>query len=156
MPQIGYIIYLDGLIIKSSPKFKPLGGMMGGPYEIVDKFFEEPTELGFKDLEFAHQKIVELNKSEPNQRFTNKIDLQAIGIFGHSLGGRIAGRFAVENRNVKAYISMEGIPPRDIRYEGKIDIPIAMLCSSGTWPYAKENYFSLIDNRNSPVFMIEL
>jgi hypothetical protein len=31
-----------------------------------------------------------------------------------------------------------------------------MLCSSGTWPYAKENYFSLIDNRKNKVYMIEL
>ncbi len=156
MPQIGYVIYKDGLIIKPSSKFKPPRGMMGGPYEKVDKFFEEPTELGYHDLEFAYNKIVELNRADPNNRFTNKIDCENIGIFGHSLGGRIAGKFTVQNKNVKAYISMEGIPPRDIRYNGKIDIPIAMLCSSGTWPYAKENYFSLIENRNSPVYMIEL
>lgn len=156
MPEIGYVLYQDGMIVKPSSKFKPPRGMMGGPYELVDKFFEEPTELGFRDLEFAYKKITELNTSDPNNRFTQKINLQSIGIFGHSLGGRIAGKFAVENTNVKAYISMEGIPPREIRYEGKINIPIAMLCSSGTWPYAKENYFSLINNRNSTVFMIEL
>ena len=51
---------------------------------------------------------------------------------------------------------MEGIPPRDVRYQGKIGIPVVLLCSSGTWPYAKENYFSLIDNRSAPVTMIEL
>ena len=156
MPEIGYVLYQDGMLIKPSSKFKPPGGMMGGPYELVDKFFEEPTELGFKDLEFAYKKITELNTSDPNNIFTQKINLQSIGIFGHSLGGRIAGKFAVENTNVKAYISMEGIPPREIRYEGQINIPIAMLCSSGTWPYAKENYLSLINNRNSTVFMIEL
>ena len=156
MPQIGYVFYQDGMVIKPSSKFKPPRGMMGGPYEKVDTFFEEPTELGFKDLTFAYQKITDLNTSDPNNRFTGKINLNSIGIFGHSLGGRIAGKFAVENKNVKAYISMEGIPPREIRYEGKMNIPVAMLCSSGTWPYAKENYFSLINNRSSPVFMIEL
>jgi hypothetical protein len=156
MPHIGYVVYQDGLVLKPSLKFKPPGGMMGGPYEKVDKFFEEPTELGFEDLKFAYHKILELNTSDPNIRFTKKINLQSIGLFGHSLGGRIAGKFVIENKNVKAYISMEGIPPREIRYEGKINIPIAMLCSSGTWPYAKENYFSLINNRSSPVYMIEL
>jgi len=156
MPQIGYVLYQDGMIIKPSPEFKPPSGMMSGPYELVDKFFEEPTELGTKDLDFAYKRITELNTSDPNNRFTQTINLQSIGIFGHSLGGRIAGKYAAENTNVKAYISMEGIPPRGIRYEGKISIPIAMLCSNGTWPYAKENYFSLINNRNSTVFMIEL
>ena len=156
MPEIGFVIYNDGLIIKPSSRFKPPRGMMGGPYELVDKFFEAPTKMGLQDLEFVYQKLVELNNSDPNKRFTNKINVHEIGIFGHSLGGRIAGAFTVNNENVKAYISMEGIPPRDIRYEGKIDIPIAMLCSSGTWPYAKDNYFSLIDNRQSPVSMIEI
>ena len=51
---------------------------------------------------------------------------------------------------------MEGIPPREIRYRGLLKIPVAMLCSSGTWPYAKENYFSLIENRKNSVYMIEL
>ena len=156
MPEIGYVIYKDGFIINPSLKFKPPQGMMGGPYGKVDEFFEEPTKLGCQDLEFAYNKIIELCKADPNSRFTNKIDYENIGIFGHSLGGRIAGEFTVKNQNVKAYISMEGIPPRDIRYNGKIDIPIALLCSSGTWPYAKENYFSLIDNRSKPVHMIEL
>ncbi len=156
MPQIGYVLYQDGMVLKPSSKFKPPRGMMGGPYEKVDTFFEEPTEMGLKDMEFAFQKITDLNASDPNDRFVGKINLKSIGIFGHSLGGRIAGKFAVENKNIKAYISMEGIPPREIRFEGELDIPVAMLCSSGTWPYAKENYFSLINNRSSPVFMIEL
>lgn len=156
MPEIGYVLYKDGLVIKPSSKFKTPRGMMGGPYEKVDKFFEEPTELGYQDLEFAYNRIKALNREDPNGRFTNKINYVNVGIFGHSLGGRIAGEFTYRNKNVKAYISMEGIPPRDIRYKGKINIPIAMLCSSGTWPYAKENYFSLIENRSKPVYMIEL
>lgn len=156
MPQIGYVAYQDGLIIKPSLAFKPPRGMMGGPYEKIDEFFEIPTEMGWTDLEFVFQQIKALNSKDPNGRFTEKINLQSIGIFGHSLGGRIAGKFAVENENVAAYISMEGIPPRAIRYAGKLNFPVAMLCSSGTWPYAKENYFSLIDNRSNPVYMIEL
>lgn len=156
MPDIGYVIYQDGLIIKPSDEFQPPQGMMGGPYEKVDAFFERPTEIGFEDLELAFQKISELNLHDPNQRFNNKINLAEMGIVGHSLGGRIAGKYTFENENVKAFISMEGIPPRDIRYEGKISIPQAMLCSSGTWPYAKENYYSLINNRTNTVYMIEL
>ena len=156
MPEIGYVIYSDGMTIKPSKEFQPPRGMMGGPYEKVDIFFEKPTAIGTTDLEFAFQKISELNSSDPNGRFTDKINLSEIAIMGHSLGGRIAGNYTNQNEQVKAYLSMEGIPPRDIRYEGKIKIPQVMLCSSGTWPYAKENYFSLIENRSAPVYMIEL
>jgi hypothetical protein len=156
MPEIGYAIYKDGFIVKPSSKYEPPRGMMGGPYEKVDEFFEQPTQLGYQDLEFAYKKILALNDADPSNRFTGKIDCGNVGIFGHSLGGRIAGDFTSKNNSIKAYISMEGIPPRQVRYNGLLDIPVAMLCSSGTWPYAKENYFSLIDNRNNVVYMIEL
>ncbi|WP_422105258.1 alpha/beta hydrolase family protein [Winogradskyella sp.] len=156
MPKIGYTIYGDGYIIKPSITFKPPRGMMAGPYEKVDAFFEKPTKMGFEDLRFVLSKLKELNTDDPDNRFTNKLNLKAIGIFGHSLGGRIAGEFANRTPAVKAYAAMEGIPPRKIRYKGMLDIPVMMLCSSGTWPYAKDNYFSLIDHRKKPVYMVEL
>jgi hypothetical protein len=156
MPGIGYTIYRDGLIIKPSAEYKPPRGMMAGPYAKVDSFFEKPTEIGYNDLTFAVQKISELNDSDPNNRFMNRITVSEIGIFGHSLGGRIAGEFSARNQNVKAYISMEGIPPRPVRFQGKIKIPIVMLVSSATLPYAIKNYNTLIDNRSDIVYMIEL
>jgi dienelactone hydrolase len=79
-----------------------------------------------------------------------------VGIFGHSLGGRIAGALAANNQNIKAYISMEGIAPRRARLEGLLGMPVAMMCSSGMLPYAKDNYQTLIDGRKETVFMIEL
>lgn len=156
MPGIGYTIYKDGFVVKPSNEFMPPKGMMAGPYEKVDEFFERPTEMGNQDLYFALKKITELNNSDISNRFNDKIDLQNIGIFGHSLGGRIAGEFASKNENVKAYISMEGVPPRKVRFNGEITIPTVMLCSSGTLPYAIENYNSYTDNRSNTVFMIEL
>ena len=87
MPEIGYIVYKDGLTVRPSTRFKPPRGMMAGPYEKVDKFFEQPVEIGNRDLEFVLEKIAGLNKSDINRRFTNRINLENIGILGHSLGG---------------------------------------------------------------------
>lgn len=156
MPEIGYTIYHDGFIVKASKEFQTPDGMMSGPYEKVDEFYEKPTKIGYKDLEFTLKKITELNSDDITNRFTGKIKLDAIGIFAHSLGGRIAGEFAARNSKVKAYVSMEGIPPRDVRFQGKIKCPSLMLCSSGTWPYAKDNYNDFITNRSNTVYMIEL
>ena len=156
MPEIGNVRYKDGYAIRPSREYRPPPGMMGGPYEKVDQFFETPTAIGVQDLWLSLSHISELNQSDPNHRFTGKLNLENIGLLGHSLGGRIAGQFAADNEDVRAYASMEGIPPRDVRYNGKIKIPQLMLCSSGTWPYAKENYFTLIENRNAPVYMVQL
>ena len=156
MPEIGYVIYQDGLTLKPSKEFQTPPGMMAGPYEKVDAFYEKPTEIGYQDLKFALGKIDDLNKADPNGRFKGKLDLSNIGVFGHSLGGRIAGEFAARNKNIRAIATMEGIPPRDVRYRGKIAVPALMLCSSETLPYAIDNYMSLINNRKNVVFMTEL
>lgn len=152
MPEIGYVIYQDGFTLYPSDDFKTPSGMMAGPYEKVDAFFEEPTEKGYQDLMFVMKNIAELNE----YAFENKLDLKNIGVFGHSLGGRIAGELTAKSEKVKALATMEGIPPRDVRFEGKIVVPSLMLCSSGTLKYAVDNYKSFIDNRNNTVYMTEL
>lgn len=149
MPSIGYTIFGDGQIVKPDPSFSPPPGMMGGPYEKVDQFFEKPTTMGSADLYLVYEKLTELNRADPDQRFTGRLKLDGVGIFGHSLGGRIAGQFTASHDFVKAYASMEGIPPREVRYKGRIGIPTLMICSKGTLPYAIENYHSYLDN--SPV-----
>ncbi|MGB5529017.1 MAG: hypothetical protein WBQ32_03530 [Ignavibacteriaceae bacterium] len=152
MPEIGYVIYQDGFTLYPSDEFKTPGGMMAGPYERVDEFFEKPTEIGYRDLMFVINKITEIK----TYAFDNKIDLENIGVFGHSLGGRIAGELTARYNNVRALATMEGVPPRDVRYEGKIVVPSLMLCGSGTLKYAVENYNSFIDNRKNIVYMAEL
>lgn len=153
LPEIGYARYKDGFEVKPSQKFAPPEGMMAGPYEKVDAFFDEATRLGNEDLQFITRKLEELSESG---RFKNKINPNKIGVFGHSLGGRIAGYFSSQNSSVKAYASMEGIPPRKVRFEGLIRVPSLMMCSKETWYYAKENYQSFLDNCKEETYMLQL
>ncbi len=156
MPELGYMILPDGKEIKTAKRFAPPPGLMAGPYENVDAFYEEAVKLGIQDIEFALKKIAALNTNDPSGRFTGKINMEEIGVFGHSLGGRIAGELAAGNNKIAAFAAMEGIPPRDVRFEGKINIPSMMLCSTGTWYYAEKNYKDFIDNRKAAVHMLEL
>jgi hypothetical protein len=152
MPEIGFVIYQDGYILYPSDDFKTPSGMMAGPYDRVDAFFEKPTEIGYQDILFAIKMITKLN----TKTFAGKIDLDNIGVFGHSLGGRIAGELTARHEKVRALATMEGIPPRDVRFEGKIVVPSLMLCGSGTLKYALDNYNSFIENRKNIVYMTEL
>ncbi len=155
MPDIGYVTYPDGYIARPNPAFRPSRELMAGPYENVDEFFETPTEMGLEDLELVLRRIHQLNDDDPTGRFTERIDLSRVGIFGHSLGGRIAGALAEKQTSIKAYIAMEGIAPRRARLNG-LGMPAAMMVSSGTLPYAIDNYQTLIDGRKNTVFMVEL
>lgn len=156
LPLIGYARYADGSNIPASKDYKPPPGMMGGPYEKVDAFFEIPTAMGVSDLEFVLTQLHQLQDGSIASNLNAQLDLDSMGIFGHSLGGRIAGAFANIEPRIAAYAAMEGIPPRSIRYEGLLKCPSLMLCSKGTWPYAKDNYHSFIDNRSAPVTMVLL
>lgn len=156
MPELGYVYYQDGFVFKPSDQFRTPRGLMAGPYEKVDEFFEPANQLGTVDVLFVLQAIEKINVSDPYGILTSKIDVSNIGVFGHSLGGRIAGNVAATDSRVKILITMEGIPPRDVRYKGTLRCPSVMLVSSATYPYAKENYQSLIDNRKAPVYIIEL
>jgi dienelactone hydrolase len=148
MPEIGYVIYENGQIVKPNPAFRPSRELMMGDYAKVDSFFETPAQLGKADVEFV------LNTLKASG-FKEKINFKNIGIFGHSLGGRIAGAFAASNPDVKAFISMEGIPPRKMRYEG-MAVPMALLYSSGQPDAAMVNYRSVIEGRKADVYLMEL
>lgn len=156
MPEIGYVYYQDGFTLTPSNKYRAPRGLMAGPYEKVDEFYEEANQNGTQDVQFVLQHIMTLSKKDPSGRFTNKIEMANIGLFGHSLGGRIAGNVAVKYKGVKALVTMEGIPPRDVRYNGLLRIPCAMWVSSSTLPFAKDNYQVLIDNRKAQVDLVEL
>lgn len=148
MPEIGYVIYENGEIIKPNSAFRASRELMMGDYAKVDDFFEKPANIGMADLEFTLSMFKTL-------KIANKINFQNIGIFGHSLGGRIAGAFAANNSAVKAYISMEGVPPRKVRYEG-MNVPMVLLYSSGQPEVAMVNYRSVIEGRKSDVYLFEL
>lgn len=156
MPLIGYVYYPDGYVLLPSTKYRTPRGLMAGPYEKVDEFYHEPTQIGTEDVLFVMKRIEELNTQDVSARFIGKINLNNVGLFGHSLGGRIAGSFAAQDSRIKALVTMEGIPPRDVRYKGLLKIPSSMWVSSGTLPFAKENYQVLIDNRQSAVESVEL
>lgn len=71
------------------------------------------------------------------------------------MGGRIAGEVIAENKMVKAYISMEGIAPRDTRING-VRKPMAYMLSDGIVKNAIENYEQAIPKRKSDIYIIIL
>ncbi|MDQ0047993.1 putative dienelactone hydrolase [Paenibacillus polymyxa] len=42
-----------------------------------------------KDASFVVDQIEELSKHDPDQRFTERMDLERIGMYGHSFSGAI-------------------------------------------------------------------
>ena len=52
----------------------------------------------------------ELDANDPTGRFKGRLDLQRVGIVGHSLGGATAAQFCHDDAQCKAGIDIDGIP----------------------------------------------
>jgi predicted dienelactone hydrolase len=80
------------------------------PYKIAEKAATQAMGIWVEDLEFVLGRLKELNANDPAGRFEGKLDLQKIGIVGHSLGGATAAQFCHDDAQCKVGIDIDGIP----------------------------------------------
>jgi predicted dienelactone hydrolase len=80
------------------------------PYKIAEKAATQAMRVWVEDLKFVLGRLRELNANDPTRRFQGKLDLQKIGIVGHSLGGATAAQFCHDDAQCKAGIDIDGIP----------------------------------------------
>jgi predicted dienelactone hydrolase len=70
------------------------------------------------DMSFALDRLAELNASDPLGRFLGRLDMQRVGVFGHSLGGATALQFCHDDSRCKAGIDMDRAPLGSVIAEG--------------------------------------
>jgi dienelactone hydrolase len=80
------------------------------------------------DTSFALDQLERLNKSDPSGRFIGRVDVQRVGVFGHSLGGATALQFCHDDSRCKAGIDVDGAPLGTVIREG-VTQPIMFLMS---------------------------
>ncbi|OMF51311.1 alpha/beta hydrolase family protein [Paenibacillus peoriae] len=87
--------------------------------------FESQGKEGFEQLQFTHMdklnqgwvkdasfvvdQIEKLSKHDPDQRFTGRMDLERIGMFGHSFGGATTVQMLMNDPRIKVGINMDGV-----------------------------------------------
>jgi predicted dienelactone hydrolase len=152
-PHSGLVVCPDGRFVPANPRYKPSAELMSGPYEKVDEFFSEAAALGAQDVAFVLREIEHLNTVDGS--LGGRLDLERIGIFGHSLGGRIAGAAAGSDARIRAYAAMESVPPRDIR-RGGMDAAVAMLIGEDFPPAAVANLQEVVPRRRNDVVLVRL
>lgn len=154
-PHSGRAIYPDGRFIPPTASYAIPIEILTGPYHQVDQFFEEAAELGAQDVSFTLERLAEVNRSDPTRRFTGRLDLTRLGLFGHSLGGRIGGAAVGADARFVAFASMEGVPPAALR-RGGMDAAVLMLLSSELPDMAQPNIREVIPNRRNDAYVVTL
>jgi len=96
--------------------------------------------LWTSDAAFVLNQVEKLNQKDTAGRFTGRIDLERIGMLGHSFGGAVTVQMLQNDSRVKAALSMDGGfygPPVSVKGFGK---PFFMMYSDETYSNVMISY----------------
>jgi pimeloyl-ACP methyl ester carboxylesterase len=110
------------------------------------------------DARFVLDQMAQLNAADPDGRFTGRLDIAHVGLFGHSTGGGAVVQVCAEDARCQAVLGMDAWvePVADDIIEQSLAQPL-LLMNSATWGNDGENYArqrQLFDGlRNTGYFM---
>jgi len=115
--RTGRVVFPDGRVMSRTPKNNPelcLGGAQAYQESCVDRIITAWTA----DIAFVLDRLEQLNSSDSSGRFTGRLDMARVGVFGHSLGGATAAQFCHDDSRCKAGIDVDGAPHGSVIQEG--------------------------------------
>jgi predicted dienelactone hydrolase len=108
------VVFPDGRVIERAPQNNL--DALDGPEQEQRAF--ELVHAWSTDIGFALDQLERLNESDPSAKFRGRLDLQRVGVFGHSLGGATALQFCHDDGRCKAGIDVDGAPLGNVIAEG--------------------------------------
>lgn len=112
--RTGVVVFPDGRVIRRTDQ----NDLEAYPDEEVPRVALKLLAGWTSDIGFALDRLAQLNASDPSGRFTGRLDLNRIGVFGHSFGGAQAAQFCHDDARCKAAIDIDGAPFGSVIQEG--------------------------------------
>lgn len=104
--RTGSVVFPDGRVIGRMPENDP-DLYSGAEFQSVGNRL---LAAWTADIAFVLDRVEHLNASDASGRFTGRLDLARVGVFGHSFGGAQAAQFCSEDPRCKAGIDIDGAP----------------------------------------------
>jgi predicted dienelactone hydrolase len=104
--RTGVVVFPDGRVITRTRENDPEIGSGQERAGRLDKLLAGWTA----DIAFALDRLERLNTSDASGKFTGRLDMTRVGIFGHSFGGATSAQFCHEDSRCKAGIDVDGAP----------------------------------------------
>jgi predicted dienelactone hydrolase len=105
-PYRSFVVVLpDGRVVARSPA----ANVENANGNLADPVIGKLLAMWTSDTTFVVDQLQRLNDG-PSGRFSGRMDLQRLGMFGHSFGGATALEFCQQNSNCKAVLDIDGIP----------------------------------------------
>jgi predicted dienelactone hydrolase len=88
------------------------------PAEQANRLINKLLLLWTSDTSFVVNQLERLNAADPSGKFTSRLDLQRLGMFGHSFGGATSLQFCHDDPRCKAGIDIDGAPYGSVVQDG--------------------------------------
>jgi len=121
------VVFPDGRVIRRTPENNPEVCLERTGQE-RDRCANRLLTAWTADTAFVLNRLEQLNASDAPAKFTGRLDMTRIGVFGHSFGGAAAALFCHEDSRCKAGIDVDGAPHGSVMQAG-IDRPFMFLLS---------------------------
>jgi hypothetical protein len=102
------VVYANGRVIGKTAQGNP--GEIGASSAYRNHLLNNLIRVWSDDTKFIFYKLEQLNTLDSSNRFFGRLDLNSVGILGHSFGGATALQFCHDNPICKAGIDMDGAP----------------------------------------------
>ncbi len=101
------VVFPDGRVMRRRPENNP--ELVFGRPDSASRI-NQLLAAWTGDIAFVLDRLEQLNRSDASGRFTGRLDMARVGVFGHSLGGAAAAQFWHDDSRCKAGIDIDGAP----------------------------------------------
>jgi dienelactone hydrolase len=121
------VVFPDGRVVRRIPENNPELCLEKTDRE-RDRCANRLLTAWTADIAFVLDRLEQLNASDASGKFTGRLDMTRVGVFGHSFGGAAAALFCHEDSRCKAGIDVDGAPHGSVIQAG-INRPFMFLLS---------------------------
>ena len=115
--RTGRVIFPDGRVIQRVEQNNPERCVVPDRTQ-MEQCAARILTVWTRDIAFVLDRLTRMNTSDSSGRFTGRLDMTRVGVFGHSLGGAVAAQFCHEDSRCKAGIDIDGAPHGSVVREG--------------------------------------
>ena len=107
--RTGLVVFPDGRVIGRRKENNPETCVVPDRAR-MERCVSRVMTAWTSDIAFVLDRLTQLNQSDSSGKFTGRLDMARVGVFGHSLGGAVAAQFCHEDSRCKAGIDIDGAP----------------------------------------------
>jgi predicted dienelactone hydrolase len=108
------VVFPDGRVVMRAAKASLDGLTLEGERLLANQL----VPMWSSDAQFVVNQLDHLNAADPSGKFTGRLDLERLGMFGHSFGGATTLQFCHDDSRCKAGINLDGAPFGSVVKEG--------------------------------------